>query len=75
MSLQQCAEKCEKEIHCKSFEYSTSKKLCKINHASKPNKQKFLQFSFCQKEGENFFIHDALYTQRNNKVKTFLFLN
>ena len=77
MSVHQCAEKCDEEIRCKSFEYckkqcvSNGPKQCKLTHSyypTDPNPQKYRQWYFCQQEGKKSFMHDLSYTKRNQHL-------
>ena len=53
LRLDQCAEICDQEILCKSFEYDKKSKSCKINHAVQPDdEKKFYGFFFCQKQSK-----------------------
>ena len=52
LRLDQCAEICDQEILCKSFEYDKKSKSCKINHAVQPDGGKFYGFFFCQKQSK-----------------------
>ena len=57
---------CNEEKLCNAFEYDGGSKSCKINHDPNPNRKKFFNWFFCQKESNNFFIHNVLNTKSNH---------
>merc|ERR1719167_137299 len=50
VTVDQCAEMCNEEKLCNAFEYDGGSKSCKINHDPNPNRKKFFNWFFCQKE-------------------------
>ena len=63
VTVDECAEMCDAEKLCNAFEYDVGSRKCKINHDPNPNRKKFFQFFFCQKEGEILF-YILYYIQR-----------
>lgn len=51
LTLEQCAKRCNNEIHCLSFEHSPSKKKCNLNKIAEPTQDPNADFMFCTKTG------------------------
>ena len=51
-SIDQCAELCDEEPLCLSFEYSKKYEQCKLNHKGNPTTgEPYPNFVFCQRQG------------------------
>ena len=48
-----CAELCNDNKDCCSYEYSPRKKRCNLNRDCKPTRKKFKDFNFCAKGKEH----------------------
>jgi len=48
-SRQECADKCNANPHCGSFEHSNTEKLCNINAQAKPTVPQHKDYAFCSK--------------------------
>ena len=65
LSRQECADECNKNQYCLSFEHSDTRELCNLNRIAKPTQGSFEDFAFCVKQkGIKFFlvIHWHFYT-------------
>ena len=52
LTRQQCAEKCNGENNCKSFEHSDTDMKCNLNKIAEPSQGPYLDFVFCTKKGK-----------------------
>ena len=52
-TLQECAEKCNNNTECNSFEHSTTNDVCNLNKEAFPNGPKYGNFVFCSKKGNS----------------------
>ena len=46
-----CAEKCNGENSCRSFEHSDTEMKCNLNKISEPSQSPFRDYVFCTKKG------------------------
>ena len=60
VTVNQCAKMCNAEKLCKAFEYDKKSRKCKINHDPNPNKPKWYDWFFCQKEGKKIFYTSCM---------------
>ena len=52
-TISMCAELCDEDPNCKSFEYNKKAAQCKLNHNPNPTqKEPYPDFVFCQRESE-----------------------
>ena len=50
-TLQECAEKCNTDTKCNSFEHSSNQEVCNLNKEAFPNRHRYEDFVFCSRKG------------------------
>ncbi len=48
-TIKRCANRCNDESSCCSFEYSPTKKICNLNRDCEPTESAYQDFAFCTK--------------------------
>ena len=51
LTRNECAEKCNVENFCLSFEHSSSEKRCNLNEFGEPTVEPYKDYVFCTKQG------------------------
>ena len=56
LTRQQCAEKCNGENSCMSFEHSDTEMKCNLNKIAEPSRGPFRDYVFCTKMGKTIYL-------------------
>ena len=51
LSRDECAQKCNDDSSCMSFEHSDTQTKCNLNNIAEPSQGQYLDFVFCTKTG------------------------
>ena len=56
LTREECAQKCNENYACLSFEHSYTEGYCNLNKAAKPTSGPYNDYAFCTKTGRHFCL-------------------
>ena len=65
LSLEDCAEKCNQNDGCLSFEHSISERKCNLNDIRGPIVEPYKDYVFCSKKGNLYYFHQLVLENLN----------
>ena len=74
LTRNECAERCNVENFCLSFEHSSSEKRCNLNEFGEPTVEPYKDYVFCTKQGNIMitFQKSITYYMKNNPKTLYL---